>query len=269
MKNIFTVYPAIGKVSPIILSVPHSGTKFPKDLKKNYNKRMRQHLDDTDWYVNELYGFAQDMGITIIKANYSRWVIDLNRDPDSIPLYKDGRVITGLTTTTDFLGNSIYRKKKFIPDSKEVNRRLQYYYWPYYKKIETLLSERKSQFGNALLWDAHSIRTYVPSIRKEKFPDLILGNNDHNTAHPELTKSAIKGLKSGDYRVNNNDPFKGGHITRYFGKPENNLHALQLEMNKVLYMDDRELTFNKERADKMRIVLKNTLEALIKTIHQL
>jgi len=174
-----------------------------------------------------------------------------------------------LFTNTDFLGNPIYRNDTFIPDSKEVSRRLDTYYWPYYQKIETLLSERKSQFGNALLWDAHSIRSYVPSIRKEKFPDLILGNNDHKTAHPELTKSAIKGLQSGDYEVNINDPFKGGHITRYFGKPENNIHALQLEMNKVLYMDDRELTFNEERANKMEVVLKRTLQDVIKTIHQL
>jgi len=88
MKDLFTVYPAKGQVSPIILSVPHAGIMFPKELEGNFNKRMRQHLDDTDWYVDKLYSFVQDIGITIIKANYSRWVIDLNRDPDSAPLYK-------------------------------------------------------------------------------------------------------------------------------------------------------------------------------------
>jgi len=269
MKKLYTIYPAKGKVTPIILSVPHAGTKFPKEIKGNYKKRMQQHLDDTDWYVDDLYRFVQDLGITIIKANYSRWVIDLNRDPESVPLYKDGRIITGLTTSTDFLGNPIYRKEKFIPDSKEINRRLDAYYWPYYEKITALLAERKSEFGKALLWDAHSIRAYVPSIRKEKFPDLILGNNDSKTAHSKLTETAIKSLNSGDYKVNVNTPFKGGHITRYFGKPQNNIHALQLEMNKVLYMDDRELTFNEERADKMRKVLKATFESLITAIHQL
>lgn len=269
MNDLFTIYPAKGKVTPIILSVPHAGTKFPKEIKKHFNKRMQQHLDDTDWYIHTLYKFAQNLGITIIKANYSRWVIDLNRDPESTPLYKDGRIITGLTTATDFLGNPIYKKEKFIPDEKEVNRRLLSYYWPYYQKTEALLTERKTEFGKALLWDAHSIRSYVPAIRKEKFPDLILGNNDYTTAHPELTKSAIEGLNSGEYQVNINTPFKGGHITRYFGKPENNIHALQLEMNKVLYMDDRELTFNEERANKMRSVLKTTLEGLITIMHQL
>lgn len=269
MNDLFTIYPAKGTVTPIILSVPHAGTRFPKDIKKHYTKRMRQHLDDTDWHVDTLYKFAQDLGITIIKANYSRWVIDLNRDPESIPLYKDGRVITGLTTATDFLGNPIYKKDTFIPDETEVHKRLHSYYWPYYTKVAALLSERKKTFGKALLWDAHSIRSYVPSIRKEKFPDLILGNNDHTTAHPALTKAAIKGLHSGEYQVNINTPFKGGHITRYFGKPEDNIHALQLEMNKILYMDDRELTFNEERANKMRTVLRTTFEGLIETIQKL
>ena len=269
MKPPYKIYTAKGNLVPIILSVPHAGTKFPKALKNKYNKQMQQQIDDTDWFVDKLYRFAQKMGITIIKAKYSRWIIDLNRDPKSVPLYNDGRIITGLTPTTDFFGNAIYRKKKFTPDAKEIGRRLDTYYWPYYKKIEDLLEERKAVFGKALLWDAHSIRAYVPAIRKEKFPDLILANNDGKTSHLELTNSAIKGLNTGNYQVNMNAPFKGGHITRYFGKPENNIHALQLEMNKVLYMDDRELHFNKARADQMKKVLKTTLEGLIQTIHNL
>ncbi|KAB1068164.1 N-formylglutamate deformylase [Tamlana haliotis] len=269
MKDPFKIYKAKGQKVPIILSIPHAGTKFPKELKNKFDKRMRQQVDDTDWYVDQLYQFVQNMGITIIKAKYSRWVIDLNRDPQSEALYNDGRIITGLTPTTDFFGNNIYRKEKFVPNTIEINRRLENYYWPYYKKIEELLKERKSEFGNVLLWDAHSIREFVPTIRKEKFPDLILGNNNHVTAHPKLTTSAIEGLKSGSYQVSINTPFKGGHITRYFGKPENNIHALQLEMNKILYMDNRELNFDEKRAIQMRDVLKNTLEGVIKTIYNL
>ena len=269
MKSPYKIYKADSDLVPIILSVPHAGTKFPKELKNKYNKRLQQQIDDTDWYVDKLYKFALKMGVTIIKAKYSRWVIDLNRDPESAPLYNDRRIITGLTPSTDFFGNAIYRKKKYIPDTNEINRRLDAYYWPYYKKIEELLEERKASFGKALLWDAHSIRAFVPTIRKEKFPDLILGNNDGKTVHPELTNTALSGLKTGDYQVNINTPFKGGHITRYFGKPENNIHALQLEMNKILYMDDRELNFDKARANQIREVLKTTLDRLIDTIHSL
>ena len=206
------------------------------------------------------------MGITIIRARYSRWVIDLNRDPESVPLYNDGRLITGLTPSTDFLGNALYRKKKFVPDDTEVRRRLEAYYWPYYKKTEALLAARKAKFGVALLWDAHSIRTFVPTIRKERFPDMILGDNDEKTAHPWLIETALENLGSGKYHVNHNDPFKGGHITRYFGKPADHVHALQLEMNKILYMDDRELLYDKTRARQVQEILKRTLERLTETI---
>ncbi len=248
---------------PIIISVPHSGTNFPPELKKHYKKRMRNFIDDTDWYVHKLYNFASKHGITIIKANLSRWVIDLNRDPESVPLYNDGRLITTCTPTSDFYGNNIYKSKNMEPSSTERQRRLDSYYWPYYKKIEALLEERKKQFGKVLLWDAHSIRHKVSTIQKNVFPDMILGNNDEKTAHPELINTALKSLKSGEFEVNHNAPFKGGHITRYFGKPENNIHALQLEMNKILYMDDNELTYNKERAAGVKNVLKKTIIDLI------
>ncbi len=251
---------------PIVISVPHSGTLFPEELKDNYNERLQTVLDDTDWFVYELYDFASELGITIIKANLSRWVIDLNRDPESVPLYNDDRLITGITPTTDFFGNKLYKSENLEPDSDEIQRRLDNYYWPYYRKIEELLAERKEQFGKALLWDAHSIRHLVSTIRKDPFPDMILGNNEEQTASTEIIKAALDGLRSGPFEVNHNSPFKGGHITRYFGKPEHNVHALQLEMNKILYMDDNELTWNEARANSVIEVLKNVMADLVKTM---
>lgn len=256
-------------IVPFILSVPHCGTEFPPELRKNYVPEKMIAPDDTDWFVHQLYNFASELGITIIHAKYSRWVIDLNRDPESAPLYDDGRIITGLTPNTDFFGESIYVSEDAEPNQEEVNRRLETYYWPYYRKVEDLLAARKAEFGNVLLWDAHSIRHFVPTIRKEIFPDMILGNNDETTADPKLIQTALTSLKSGKYGVNHNTPFKGGHITRYFGKPENNVHALQLEMNKILYMDDTELLFDEERANEMRTVLKHTFEQLIETLNKL
>lgn len=254
------------QVVPIIISVPHAGTAFPSELKKHYKKRMRKHLDDTDWFVHKLYEFAPSLGITIIKANLSRWVVDLNRDPESVPLYNDNRLITSATPTTDFFGNNIYKSSALEPDEKEKNRRLQKYYWPYYAKIEGLLKERKEEFGQVLLWDAHSIRHLVSTIQKAPFPDMILGNNDKKTADSKLIESALTGLQSGSFEVTHNSPFKGGHITRYFGKPENNIHALQLEMNKILYMDDNEIIFNTARASEVNTLLHKTLERLVLTM---
>ncbi len=262
------IEPSAPKV-PFILSVPHCGTDFPNELSEHYIPSMMAAPDDTDWFVHELYNFASEMGITILHARYSRWVIDLNRDPMSKPLYNDGRIITGLTTTTDFFGKDIYVSEDKIPNQTEVQRRLDNYYWPYYAKIESLLDERIQEFGKVILWDAHSIRKSVPTIRKDDFPDMILGNNDETTADSKLISTALNNLRSGDFGVNHNDPFKGGHITRYFGKPENNVHALQLEMNKILYMNDEERVFNEERANKIRIVLRRTFKSLLHTIENL
>lgn len=261
----FIIEPSIKKV-PFILSVPHSGTEFPEELKKDYLPEMMAKPDDTDWFVHELYNFASELGITIIHAKYSRWVIDLNRDPKSAPLYDDGRIITGLTTSTDFFGKNIYRSANNIPDQQEVNRRLKEYYFPYYAKIQSLLEERIAEFGKVLLWDAHSIRHLVPTIRKDVFPDMILGDNNEKTANPLLIKTALGQLRTDKYGINHNTPFKGGHITRYFGKPEQNIHALQLEMNKILYMDDAEEAFDHVRANQVRKVLKKTFEALLKNL---
>jgi len=254
------------KVVPIILSVPHAGIAFPAEIKKNYKKRMLAHLDDTDWFVDKLYEFAPSLGITMIKANLSRWVIDLNRDPESVPLYTDNRLITSNTPTTDFFGNPIYKSTILEPDEKEKSRRLQEYYWPYYEKVESLLTERKKEFDQVLLWDAHSIRHRVSTIQSDTFPDMILGNNCGQTAHPKLIETALSQLRTAEFEVNHNTPFKGGHITRYFGKPNNHFHTLQLEMNKILYMDDNEITYNVERAEKVQRVLQNTLTSLIETL---
>jgi N-formylglutamate deformylase len=258
----FLVEPAGPKV-PIILSSPHSGVEFPDELKPHFRAESMAQPDDTDWFVHELYNFAPLFGITLIHAKYSRWVIDLNRTPTSRPLYDDGRIITELVPKTDFLGNEIYVDQSFLPDDAEIARRTQNYYQPYYRKIESLLAERVAEFGRVLLWDAHSIRRFVPTIQNEPFPDLILGDNDEKSAAPKIIGLALGGLKAGKFGVNHNSPFKGGNITRHFGQPAAGVHALQLEMAKTNYMDDDELTFNEPRANEVRDVLRPVFEKLI------
>lgn len=263
MNPFHTIESTTSKV-PIIISIPHCGTEFPDELIDDYLPEQVGSIDDTDWFLQDLNDFAAQMGITVVYAKYSRWVIDLNRDPKSAPLYNDGRLITGLTTTTDFIGNPIYKEGK-KPSEHEVERRLQTYFWPYYKAVENLLHERKKQFGKALLWDAHSIRRMVPTIRKEPFPEMILGDNDEQSADKKLIDITLSELGK-NYQVNHNDPFKGGHITRYFGNPSKNIHALQLERNKNLYMDDAERKFDVTRANKMREVLKRNFGKLIEEL---
>jgi N-formylglutamate deformylase len=244
---------------PVLISVPHCGIQFPDEIKDQFDPTLVQSPDDTDWFVDQLYDFAPSMGMTMISAIYSRWVIDLNRDPDSKPLYTDGRIITSLCPTTTFLGESLYTDKRTEVDPTEVKRRLGLYYQPYHQKIHDILADLKTRFGKVLLWDCHSIRQFVPTIQEEKFPDLILGSDDEKSASPDLIQSALHDLGSDDFGIRHNHPFKGGTITRSFGRPNEKQNALQLEMCKVHYMDDAELKYDKAKADKMREVLKRTL----------
>jgi N-formylglutamate deformylase len=252
----------VKSTSPIVVSVPHCGTDFPEEIKNEYKADLIKAPDDTDWFVDILYDFVGEMGITLISAKYSRLVIDLNRDVDSKPLYTDGRIITALCPTTTFLGEALYNDERKKMDAQEVRRRLKEYYYPYHSKIQSLLDESKKKFGKVLLWDCHSIRQVVPTIQKEKFPDLILGDADEHACDPKLISVALKNLASAGYSLSHNHPFKGGTITRSFGKPSEDQHALQLEMTKVNYMDDAEKKYDKGRADKIRELLKRTFSEL-------
>ena len=263
---VYKFVPSQSPTVPILISVPHCGTAFPDELIDQYNPSLLPTQDDTDWYVDRLYDFAPAMGISMITAHYSRWVIDLNRDPQSKPLYSDGRIITGLCPSTTFLGEPLYRDKRQEVSAEEVKRRLILYYQPYHQRIQEELQDLKNKFGRVLLWDCHSIRQVVPTIQRERFPDLILGDVYGTSASPGLIETALKNLETSSYLVHHNHPFKGGSITRFFGRPAENQHALQLEMTKINYMDDGETQYDEERAGKMRGVLEKTLEKLIEQL---
>ena len=247
---------------PIVLSIPHCGTSFPDEIRDEYIPELIKAPDDTDWFVDQLYSFAPTLGITVISAVYSRWVIDLNRHPESKPLYDDGRIITDLCPVTTFLGQPVYKNGREKVSDDEIRRRKELYFNPYHAALSKVIADMLSEFGVVLIWDCHSIRQHVPTIHNEKFPDLILGSADESSASRELTESALDSLRSGDYRVEHNKPFKGGFITRHYGRPREKQHALQLEMSKINYMDDSETSYNPERAAKVEEILYNTLSRL-------
>jgi N-formylglutamate deformylase len=257
--------PSVPRV-PIVLSIPHSGTQFPSELKDQFDPARASAPDDTDWFVDKLYDFAPAMGITTISANLSRWVIDLNRSPEGKPLYTDGRIITAICPTTDFLGNPLYKDQRKEVETFEVERRKKEYFWPYYEQLQKLLDDLKNEFGKVLVWDCHSIRQVVKTIQPDKFPDLILGDADAMSASPGLIETTLSIFEHSEYTIAHNHPFKGGNITRTFGKPSENQHALQLEMTKVNYMDDSETKYDEERAGKMRTELLKVFEVLIEQL---
>lgn len=251
-----------GRRIPVVVSVPHCGTVFPDELRDDYHPGLMAAPDDTDWFVDRLYGFAPSLGITVISAVLSRWVIDLNRSPADIPLYSDGRLITGLCPTTTFLGDPLYKDGRTQVEAGEIRRRTELYFRPYHEKLREILDELKSGFGRVLLWDCHSIRQRVPTLYAGKFPDLILGSADGRSADRALIEIALHDLVEGGYTLRHNEPFKGGYITRNYGKPETGEHALQLEMSKINYMDDAELKYDVVRAEKVGKLLHKTLGSL-------
>ncbi len=261
MLKVFSLNMPKEKRVPILLSSPHSGTDFPLELRHFFRPEVLQHPEDTDWFVHDLYDFALDLNISQIIAEFSRYVVDLNRDFKGESLYHDGRFVTGVVPTKSFSKKDLYISE--VPSTSEIERRLKIYYWPYYYKISEILLELKREFGYAILFDCHSIKRNVPTISKDPFPDLILGDNDLNSANPILSEVALKTLsKDMLFEVTHNHPFKGGHITRWFGKPSENIHALQLEMSQDLYLDENG-AYNELKATIVRERLRATLENLL------
>lgn len=258
------------KQLPIIISIPHSGIDFPPQITSKIKPELLQQPVDTDWFVHKLYPFAESMGITVIKAQYSRYVIDLNRAPQDTPLYSSERFQTSLVPLQTFSQKNIYLDSP--PCQNEIDFRLQNYYWPYYKKISALLDKLKKNFGNVLLFDAHSIKRNVPAISSEKFPSFILGNQNGQTANENIINCALQALKKDrQYSVSHNTPFKGGHITRHFSNPQSGIHTLQLEMSQDIYMDEKTITFQENKANDVIQILENlfiTLGQQLKVLNQ-
>ena len=263
--RIFKIIEPTTQVVPFVLSIPHCGTGIPDNLSALYQKSQLENLDDTDWFLDELYDFAPSLGITTIVPYYSRWVIDLNREPNNKSLYSDGRIITSLCPTTNFLGEDIY-KRDYVLNQQEIEIRLTHYFNPYHNKINELLKDFKSKFNQAFFWDAHSIRRHVPSIQKKPFPDLIIGDNDSTSCDTKFTKITENELMKSGLQVNYNHPFKGGYLTRSKGNPSQHIHAIQLEMCKDLYMNHNETKYEEKKAVKIKKILKNTFQHLIESL---
>ena len=253
---------------PFLLNFPHTGTYIPPHISKNIRNESLISMDDTDWDLDRLYEFAFELGFPILKANYHRWVVDLNRDPSGKSLYNDGRTITGLVSTTDFLGNPIYSEGK-EPTAVEIEARKQDYFYPYHDKIAELTGKIKKEFGYVFLWDAHSIRRNVPSIRKENFPDMILGTNSGQSCLPAEEELIYQTLSSEGFKCERNTIFKGGFITRSFGNPQQNEFSFQLEMSKDLYMKENETKYDSYKAEKLKNTLHSTIEKLNQQLLQL
>lgn len=249
-----TVYDVVYGNSPLVVSVPHAGTELPEALANGLHDGV-SGLPDTDWFVDRLYAFAEGLGASLIVARLSRYAIDLNRPEDDAALYP-GRAGSGLVPETDFFGSPLW-KTPLTPAGRA--HRIDAYWRPYHSALDSLLSETKARHGHAVLWDAHSIRAQVPRLFEGRLPDLNLGTNSGRSCAPDLQARIETQLAAQPWTWVSNGRFRGGHITREKGRPDDGVHALQMEIAQEAYMIEDPPTWDPTRAAPMQATLHDLL----------
>lgn len=242
---------------PIILGLPHTGTFVPDEVLVRLND-WGQKLADTDWHIDQLYEGLRD-DVTIIKATFSRYVIDANRDPKGVSLYP-GQNTTTLCPTTDFEGEPIYREG-LEPDETEVEQRRLSFHQPYHQAIEDEIKRLKKQHAHVVLYDCHSIRSTLPFLFEGTLPDLNVGTNEGKTCAPEIEKAAFEICNQSAFKTVLNGRFKGGWTTRHYADPQNGVHAFQMETAQSAYLTNEQApwTYDETKAAKLRPVLAQIL----------
>jgi N-formylglutamate deformylase len=248
--------------APVIVSIPHAGTRLPASLERSLTKQGGS-LPDTDWHVEQLYDFAAERGCTVLAAQYSRYLIDLNRPPDDASLYP-GQAHTGLCPTRTFEGEAIYQDGRESIAASEIAQRRTSYWQPYHTALAAALEETQRRHGHAVLLDAHSIRSRVPRLFEGRLPDINLGTDDGRSCSPDIVR-ALERLFRAQSRFSHviNGRFKGGYITRHYGVPRQRLHALQIELAQDAYMDEAEVTYEPARAAPLQELLRSVVGALL------
>ena len=249
--------------SPLIISVPHAGTEVPPELAARLTP-LALGLPDTDWHVARLYDFAPALGATMIVARHTRYLIDLNRPPDDAALYS-AAAQTGLCPTLSFSGEPLYLDSSAPLSAAEIAGRRAQYWQPYHDALHAQLEDTRRRFGFALLLDAHSIRSVVPRLFSGRLPDINIGTYDGRSCSGAVN-DAVRACLDATPRWSQviDGRFKGGYITRHYGRPADGVHALQIELAQSSYMDESGTAYDAGRASPLRELLRALIEALLK-----
>lgn len=246
--------------TPLLVSMPHTGTHVPDWLEPRLT-RAAKPLPDTDWHLEALYEFLGELGASVLVATHSRYVVDLNRPPDNANLYP-GQDTTGVVPVDTFHKEPLYLAG-FAPSDAEAGSRIDEYWKPYHAKLTAELARLKAEHGRALLWDAHSILSHLPRFFAGKLPDFNLGTADGRSCGPAIGEALLK--KISGYTVVLNGRFKGGYITRAYGRPAEGILAVQLELSEAIYMEEKApFRFREDLARKVRPVLRALLEEFLR-----
>ena len=259
MPDVFTLHRGS---APLLLSLPHDGSRIPPELAARMTPEARR-APDTDWHVSRLYDFAREMGASVLVPHHSRYVIDLNRGEDDTSLYP-GQNTTGLVPLVRFTGEPIYLQGR-EPDADEVASRIERYWRPYHVALRDELDRLRSAHGRVALWEGHSIRgSGLPFLFEGRLPDLNLGTATGGSCSSAL-QARIEAVLTAqtDYDWIANGRFKGGHITRHYGAPGDGIDAVQLELSQRTYMDEDSFAYDEAKAARLRPLLRRLLAATL------
>jgi N-formylglutamate deformylase len=238
------------------------GTQIPADQQHRYTGRGLQ-VEDTDWFLDRLYAFAADLGASLIVPRHSRYLIDLNRPSDNRPMYA-GQNNTELCPTRHFTGEPLYREGQ-APDNAEIRRRVAVYWQPYHDALGDELTRLRTRHGHAVLFDSHSIKSELPWLFEGQLPHMNLGTVGGTSCAPAL-RDALAAVLAAQARYSHvvDGRFKGGHITRQYGRPAQGLHAVQLEMCWRAYMvETPPYRWNEARAAEVTPLLRRLVQAML------
>ncbi len=247
---------------PVLMSIPHVGEHISPDVAAKLADAA-EGVTDTDWYLDRLYNFSGELGLHVLQATHSRYVIDLNRSPDNVSLYP-GQNVTELVPTSTFSEEPLYPAGG-EPDDAEIARRLETYWYPYHTKLAETLAALKEEYGYAVLFDCHSIKSVVPRFFEGKLTDFNLGTASGASCAPDLRQQLSGALAQDDwYTLAVDGRFTGGYITRHFGSPNDNVHAFQLELSTATYMDEEpSWAWREDLANQVRPSLRRMMQVAV------
>ncbi len=268
------------QIAPVVFASPHSGTNYPPNFVAASPLDILSLRKSEDSFVDVLFSAAPDLGMPLLRALFPRAYIDPNREPfeldpmmfeDTLPDYantQSSRVKAGLGTIARLVssGHEIYGGKLWF---KEAAERINTNYRPYHRQLRELLDQTRQAFGCYLLVDCHS----MPSVGGPHDPDagrrradIVLGDCFASTCDDKIISIVEDVFKEHGYQVTRNRPFAGGFSTRHYGNPQQGLHALQIEINRALYMDEIAIKKN-SGMEKMTKDINSVIEALAAIDH--
>jgi formiminoglutamase len=252
--------------APLVVSIPHTGTDIPPDIEAKLVSSWLARKD-ADWWIDKLYGFAAGLGATVLRATVSRTVIDVNRDPSGASLYP-GQATTGLCPIETFDGEPLYEPGT-EPDAAEIAHRRTLYFEPYHAALAAEIGRLRETHPRIVLYDCHSIRSVVPRLFDGELPHMNIGTNSGLSCDPDLQRQIEAICATSGYSWVVNGRFKGGWITRRYGRPEEGVHAVQMELACRSYMEEpkgavTEGEWPKPHSDRRASAMKGTLCDLLR-----